>query len=77
MASYGPVALFHMVGATPEAEHMHDIAESSLQADVNQMGSRPLSERVLRFSIDCVWQIRLQSRRLVLESDSNRYRNTN
>jgi predicted aconitase len=34
MASYGSVALFHMVGVTPEAERLHDIADPSLQASV-------------------------------------------
>ncbi len=32
MASYGSVALFHMVGVTPEAERLNDIADPSLQA---------------------------------------------
>ena len=34
MASYGSVALFHMVGVTPEAERLSDIADPSLQANV-------------------------------------------
>jgi predicted aconitase len=32
LASYGSVALFHMVGVTPEAERLHDVADSTLQA---------------------------------------------
>jgi hypothetical protein len=32
MASYGSVALFHMVGVTPEAERLTDIADPSLAA---------------------------------------------
>ena len=34
MASYGSVALFHMVGVTPEAERLSDIADPSLQTKV-------------------------------------------
>jgi predicted aconitase len=34
MASYGSVAMFHMVGVTPEAERLNDIADRSLQASV-------------------------------------------
>ena len=34
MASYGSVALFHMVGVTPEAERLSDIADPSLRANV-------------------------------------------
>jgi predicted aconitase len=34
MASYGSVALFHMVGVTPEAERLSDIADPSLNANV-------------------------------------------
>jgi predicted aconitase len=34
MASYGSVALFHMIGVTPEAERLSDIADPSLQSDV-------------------------------------------
>ncbi len=33
MASYGSVALFHMVGVTPEVERLNDIADPSLQAN--------------------------------------------
>jgi predicted aconitase len=32
MASYGSVALFHMVGVTPEAERLNDIADPALKA---------------------------------------------
>ncbi len=34
MASYGSVALFHVVGVTPEAERLNDVADPSLQASV-------------------------------------------
>jgi predicted aconitase len=34
MASYGSVAMFHMVGVTPEAERLNDVADPSLQASV-------------------------------------------
>jgi predicted aconitase len=34
MASYGSVALFHMIGVTPEAERLSDIADPSLQSNV-------------------------------------------
>ncbi len=34
MASYGSVALFHMVGVTPEAERLSDIADLSLTSNV-------------------------------------------
>jgi hypothetical protein len=34
MASYGSVALFHMVGVTPEAERLTDIADPALQANM-------------------------------------------
>jgi predicted aconitase len=34
MASYGSVALFHMVGVTPEAERLSDIADPSLTSSV-------------------------------------------
>jgi predicted aconitase len=34
MASYGSIALFHMIGVTPEAERLNDIADPSLQASV-------------------------------------------
>jgi predicted aconitase len=34
MASYGSVALFHMVGVTPEAERLSDIADPSLTLSV-------------------------------------------
>ena len=33
LASYGSVAMFHMVGVTPEAERLNDIADPSLQAN--------------------------------------------
>ena len=32
MASYGSVAMFHMVGVTPEAERLNDIADPALKA---------------------------------------------
>ena len=54
MASYGSVALFHMVGVTPEVERLNDIADPSLQANAT------ITEADLRAFEDCVPPARRQ-----------------